>query len=144
LWVTSPLVLPFPHSAVARTINRQLLRATIRALRVRLGIERFHLWSFLPNTGDYVGTLGEELSVYYCVDEWSLFSYPDRAQTAAAEKLLIERVDAVFAINHALAETKRTLNQATYVSPHGVDHAMFARALDDATVVPADLAALPG
>jgi len=143
LWVMSPLVLPLPHSAAARAINRQVLRATIRALRLRLGIRDFHLWTFLPNTGDYVGTLGEQLAVYYCVDEWSMFSYLDRDATAAAERRLLERVDVTFAINHALADAKRAVCPATHVSPHGVDHALFARALDDATQVPADLAALP-
>ena len=143
LWVMSPLVLPLPHSKLARAINRQVLRATIRALRLRLGIKRFHLWTFLPGTADYVGTLGEELAVYYCVDEWSLFSYIDRAATVSAERKLLERVDAVFAINHALADAKRAVCQDTFVSPHGVDHALFASALDDATTVPPDLAALP-
>ncbi|MGE0547930.1 MAG: glycosyltransferase [Kofleriaceae bacterium] len=144
LWVTTPLVLPLPHSAVARAINRQVLRATIRALRLRLGIDAFQLWTFLPNTADYVGTLGEQLAVYYCVDEWSMFSYLDRSQTVAAERALLERVDAVFAINHALADAKRAVNPSTFVSPHGVDHAMFARALAPATHVPADLAAIAG
>jgi glycosyltransferase involved in cell wall biosynthesis len=144
LWVTTPLVLPLPGSAIARAINRQILRATIRALRLRLGIHEFELWTFLPNTADYVGTLGEQFALYYCVDEWSMFSYLDRAETVAAERRLLERVDAVFAINHALADAKRSINRATFVSPHGVDHALFARALDPALAVPADLAALPG
>ena len=143
LWVMSPLVLPLPHSSIARAINRQVLRATIRALRLKLGIEDFQLWTFLPNTADYVGTLGEQLSVYYCVDEWSMFSYLDKQQTVAAEEKLLDRVDAVFAINHALADAKRARNEATFVSPHGVDHALFARALDPATIEPADIAALP-
>ena len=50
----------------------------------------------------------------------------------------------MFAINHALAEAKRALNPTTFVSPHGVDHALFARALDPHAPIPADLAALPG
>jgi glycosyltransferase involved in cell wall biosynthesis len=143
LWVMSPLVLPLPHVPAARAINRHVLRATIRGLRLRLKIRDFHLWTFLPNTGDYVGTLGERLAVYYCVDEWSMFSYLDREATVRAERTLLERVDATFAINHALAEAKRAVCPATHVSPHGVDHALFARALDDATAVPADLEALP-
>src|SRR3954470_958909 len=53
LWVMSPLVLPLPHSSVARAINRQLLRATIRGLRMKLGIKEFQLWTFLPNVADY-------------------------------------------------------------------------------------------
>ena len=42
LWVFSPLVLPLPGSAAARRINRELLRATIRTLRWRLGMRDFH------------------------------------------------------------------------------------------------------
>ncbi len=144
LWVFSPLVVPLPHSAVARTINRHVLRATIRALRWRLQIEEFDLWTFLPSTADYVGTLGEATSVYYCVDEWSLFDYLDQAQTVAQEQKLLARVDVVFAINHALAESKRKTCEHTYVAPHGVDHALFAQALAPKTEIPTDLAAIPG
>ena len=142
LWVYTPLALPFPHNSVARALNRQILRATIRMLRLRLGIEQFQLWTFLPNVGDYVGTLGEDSAVYYCVDEWSMFGYLDRDQTVAAERTLLAKVDAVFAINGALADAKRAVNPSTFESPHGVDHALFARALAPETVVPADLEAI--
>jgi glycosyltransferase involved in cell wall biosynthesis len=128
---------------MASAVNRTVLRTTIRALRVRLGIDRFQLWTFLPNTAPYVGTLGEEMAIYYCVDEWSLFSYLDRKQTQEAERALLTKVDAVFAINAALAEAKRKLNPRTFVSPHGVDHAAFAKALDPATVVPSDIDRIP-
>jgi glycosyltransferase involved in cell wall biosynthesis len=143
LWVFSPLVLPLHHSPAARRINRTLLRATIRGLRLRLGLSDFQLWTFLPNVADYVGSLGESLAVYYCVDEWSMFSYLDRNDTVQAERALLAKVDCVFAINHELAEAKRALNPRTYVAPHGVDQALFARALAPETAVPADLAALP-
>src|SRR3954470_17152871 len=60
LWVMTPLALPLPHVPAARAVNRHVLRATIRGLRLRLGIKQFQLWTFLPTTGDYVGTLGED------------------------------------------------------------------------------------
>lgn len=144
LWVMTPLVLPLPHSAVARTINAQVLRGTLQWLRHRLNIKDFQLWTFLPTSADYVGTLGEALSVYYCVDEWSMFSYLDRGQTVAQEARLLDKVDVTFAINQALADTKQARCKTTHVSPHGVDHALFAAALDPATAIPADLAAIPG
>ena len=144
LWVFSPLVLPLPHAPWARAINKQVLRATVRALRWRLGIEEFQLWTFLPTSAQYVGTLGETSSVYYCVDEWSLFSYLDRERTVAAERELLREVDVVFAINQALADAKRESNPATFVSPHGVDHALFASALAEATPLPSDIARIPG
>jgi glycosyltransferase involved in cell wall biosynthesis len=142
LWVFTPLVLPLPHLAAARAVNRLALRVTLGALRWRLGLSDFHLWTFLPNVADYLGVLGEQLSVYYCVDEWSMFSYLDRDRTVELERRLLTKVDAVFAINHALADTKRSINAATFVSPHGVDVDLFGRALSDDTVVPADLAAI--
>ncbi len=144
LWVATPIVLPLPGNAVATAINQRIVRWTIAALRAQLGIERFHLWTFLPNTGDYVGTLGEDLSVYYCVDEWSTFSNLDAEATARAERKLLERVDVTFATSRALVAAKRAVCPHTYHAPHGVDHARFARALDAATEIPADLAALPG
>jgi glycosyltransferase involved in cell wall biosynthesis len=143
LWVFTPLVLPLPHSPTARRVNQRILRATVRALRARLGLRDFQLWSFLPSVADYVGMLGESLAVYYCVDEWSMFSYIDTVEMAAAERALLERVDCVFAVNEALAERKRAVNPETHVASHGVDHALFAKALDPATRVPDELAGLP-
>jgi glycosyltransferase involved in cell wall biosynthesis len=142
LWVYTPIAIPMHQKPAVRLANRALLRATVAVLRRRLGMDDFHLWTFLPNVGDYVGSLGESLSVYYCVDEWSMFSYLDRDETVAAERALLSKVDCVFAINQELAEAKRAQNPETHLAPHGVDHALFARALDDATPVPADIKAL--
>lgn len=144
LYVFTPIVLPFPHSSVARRLNRAILRLTLRALRRRLGLRDFQLWTFLPNVADYVGTLGESLSVYYCVDEHSMYTSFDTERTLVAERELLARVDCVFAINKPLLEAKRRLNSEMHYSPHGVSHALFAQALDPVTEVPRDLARLPG
>lgn len=144
LWVYTPIVLPFPHSAAARAVNGYILRATLQALRLYLEMDEFQLWTFLPNIADYVGTLGESLVVYYVVDEWSMFSYIDTDQTVASERKLLDKADAVFAVCHALADNKRKHNPETHLATHGVDHALFAKALDPATPVPADIASLPG
>jgi glycosyltransferase involved in cell wall biosynthesis len=144
LWVATPIVLPLPGNAIATAINQRIVRWTIAALRMQLGIDRFHLWTFLPNTGDYVGTLGEDLAVYYCVDEWATFSNLDAEATRRAERRLLEKVDITFATSRELVAAKRAVCPYTYHAPHGVDHALFAKALDEATPIPEDLAALPG
>jgi glycosyltransferase involved in cell wall biosynthesis len=144
LWVATPLVLPLPYNPIARALNRQILRMTVRALRMQLGIDRFQLWTFLPNTGPYIGTLGEELSVYYCVDEWATFPGIDKATLQRLERQLLEDVDATFTTSLALAEKKRKHCTATYLAPHGVDHAKFATAVTGNLDVPDDLAKLPG
>jgi glycosyltransferase involved in cell wall biosynthesis len=143
LWVFSPLVLPFPHVAAVRRLNAGIVRATVRVLRRRLGIDAFQLWTFLPNAAPYLGIPGQALSVYYCVDEHALFSSLDAERTAAAERELLERVDLVFATSEQLAERKREVNRETRVALHGVEHERFARALDPATPVPDDVARLP-
>jgi len=143
LWVATPLVLPLPHSTLAVRANRQIIRATIRLLRRQLAIEDFHLWTFLPNTADYVGTLGESLAVYYCVDEWSTFTALDAQATIDAERRQLERVDVTFATSQALVESKRRYCANTHFAPHGVNHAAFARALRDDVEVPPDLARVP-
>jgi glycosyltransferase involved in cell wall biosynthesis len=144
LWVFTPLVLPFPHSALARKLNRGILRASLRLLRRRLRMAEFQLWTFLPSVPDYVGTLGESLAVYYCVDEWSMFSYIDTDEMIATERRLLERVDCVFCVNESLAARKRPFNPETHVAPHGVHHELFASALEPETRVPDDVARLPG
>lgn len=129
LWVFSPLVAPWPHRALAQAANVRILQVTLAALRRQLNIDAFELWTFLPNTAPYVGRLGERLSVYYCVDEWSMFSYVNAAATEAAERALLAKVDCVFAINEALAQKKRALHKHVVLMPHGVDAAHFQRAL---------------
>jgi glycosyltransferase involved in cell wall biosynthesis len=143
LWVFTPLVLPLPHSTVARAVNRLILRASVRLLRARLRLRDFQLWTFLPSVPDYIGTLGESLAVYYCVDEWSLFSYIDTDGMVDTERALLERVDCVFAVNEPLAARKRSVNPETHVASHGVDQPLFGTALEPETAIPADIAALP-
>jgi hypothetical protein len=143
LWVYTPIVLPLPHSQLAAALNRSILQSTLRMVRGKLGMEEFQLWTFLPNAVDYVGKLGESLVVYYCVDEWSQFAYLDGPKMAAAESLLCQRADVVFATARSLVERRRPLNPHIYLATHGVDHELFSRALDETTPIPGDLATLP-
>ena len=143
LWVFTPLVLPFPHSKLAAALNRWILRATIRGIRWRLGIRSFQLWTFVPNSVEYVGHLGESLVVYYCTDDWSGFSYIDSEKMVAHERELLKKADICFCTANLLVESKKPLNPNTHLASHGVEHAHFAKALLPETVVPEDVANLP-
>jgi glycosyltransferase involved in cell wall biosynthesis len=142
LWVYTPLVLPFPYSPAVVRINRWILRGTVGALRLGLGMRDFQLWTFLPTTAAYVGSLGESLAVYYCTDEWSGFSHLGQEPVAAMEQSLCRKVDAVFTTSRPLRERKAPWNKETHLASHGVDHAHFAAALDERTVEAPDLAGL--
>jgi glycosyltransferase involved in cell wall biosynthesis len=143
LWVATPIVLPFPHSKLASAINRWILAVTVRYYRRKLGFREFQLWTFLPNAVEYLGKFGESLVVYYCTDSWAHFSCLDGRKMNILEQKLMHRADLCLATSRLLMETKRGLNPRTYLSPHGVDHAHFARALAPDTTVPADVARLP-
>jgi glycosyltransferase involved in cell wall biosynthesis len=143
LWVVTPLVLPFPHSKLAATINRWILRAIISYYRRKLRMRTFQLWTFLPNAVEYVGKLGESMVVYYCIDEWSHFTYLDGAKMSAMERELMQRADVNFMTANSLLESKKHLNPRTYLASHGVDYTHFAKALAPDTKVPDEMAALP-
>jgi glycosyltransferase involved in cell wall biosynthesis len=142
LWVYSPIVIPLPHSKWAAAINRFILRITLKFLRRKIGMKDFQLWTFLPTVADYVGTLGESVSVYYCVDEWSKFSYVDGDRLAAAEERLCRSVDAVFATSASLVKSKKKYNPNTFLARHGVDVELFRAASLQSTEIPKDLASL--
>lgn len=143
LWVYTPVVLPLPHSRIAASLNRWILRAALAGQRRKLQMREFQLWTFLPTTDDYIGLLGESVSVYYCVDEWSKFSYLDGAKVAIAEQHLCTRCDIVFATAQSLVDAKIAWNPETHLARHGVDHEKFAQALGERNSVPSDLIGLP-
>ena len=143
LSVFTPIVLPFPHSALAGRMNQVVLQASVAVLRAQRRMKPFQLWSFLPSAVRYVGKLGEELLVYYITDEFSQFKHLDGQKMAAMERELCERADIVFATARTLVERKKKFNPETHLASHGVDHALFASSLSESTPLAPEMAALP-
>ncbi len=144
LHVATPIVLPLPASPAAREVNARILQAFVWAHRRKLGIERFQLWTFLPAAERYVGTLGEDLSVYYCTDEWSQFRGVDRDATVSMEQRLLDKVDLCFATSPTLVASKGARGGDVRLASHGVDREHFARALDEELESPPELAHVKG
>lgn len=144
LWVYTPVILPFPHSALATWINVFILRLGVAIIRRRLGIKDFQLWVFLPTAAEYVGKLGESMVVYYVTDEWSKFGYVDTAGVAAHDRALCAKSDLVFTTARLLQDKRRHWNPEVQLALHGVDHAHFAAALTDDVNVPDDVAGIDG
>jgi glycosyltransferase involved in cell wall biosynthesis len=143
MWVFTPLVVPLPASAWAGVVNRQILRASLAWLRRRLGMDRYQLWTFLPNVVEHLGSLDPSLVVYYCTDEFSQFSYLDGEKLARWDQSLCRRADVVFTTATSLAEKRRPYNPETHLALHGVDHQHFGQAMREETPVAAEVAALP-
>jgi glycosyltransferase involved in cell wall biosynthesis len=144
LHVWTLLQVPLHRFRLVRWLNAHLLRWSLRWLVWSRRLRGPISWFVLPHLAPLVGTLGERLSVYYCIDDYSALPDVDEAAVRALDEETTRRADVVFVASDTLLAAKRRLNPNTHVSPHGVDLDHFARARDGRAVPPADVAGLPG
>ena len=144
IWVLSPLAIPFYGSELVRAANGALLRAQVKRAMDKLGFKDPISWSFLPSSAPVSGTLGEELVVYHCVDEFSAFSDAPAQQIRELERRLLAKADVVICSSEKLRADKARANANSHLVQHGVDLEHFARAYDPRTTVPDDVKKLPG
>lgn len=144
LRVLTPLVIPFHGNPLVKAINAWLVGHYVRRQARKLGMNGFHLWTFMPTTAPFIRHLRPKKVVYYCVDEWSAFSFLDQRLMEDLERRLIRQSDLVITTATALYASKRRLHPHTYLVPHGVDGDFFARARAAETEVPAAIQGLPG
>lgn len=143
LWHCTVPQLPFRRVPGVEAFNRLFGRwATRRALRLA-GIRRRISWFVLPHPGVHAGKLGEDLVVYYCIDDYAAHPGVDAALIAERDAALSRRADLLCVAPPALLDAKRALNPNTLFAPHGVDVGLFAQAQDLATEVPASARGLP-
>ena len=143
IFVLNPLAVPAYGNPRIRDLNRHLLRFQVRRAMRKLGFRRPLNWVFNPAAAVIAGTLGEERVIYYCVDEYTAFSGVSSRALADLEEQLLRRSDLVIVSADLLYESKSPFNPRTVIVRHGVDFEHFRKALDPATVVPAEVASLP-
>jgi len=143
LWVWSPLVLPFHGNPAARRLNERWLASALRRVIDGVGMREPITWTFEPSSADVVGSLGERLAVYHCVDEFSELPGADGAAIAAMEAKLLARCDLVLVSAAPLYEDKGRHNPDTFLVTHGVDVEHFRQALAPETATPPELDRLP-
>jgi glycosyltransferase involved in cell wall biosynthesis len=143
LFVLNPLVVPAYGIASVRDLNRQLLRFQVKRAMHQLGFQRPINWVFNPAAGLVAGTLGEDILIYYCVDEYTAFSGVATDALSALEGRLLRRADLVLVSAERLLHSKGRINPRIALVRHGVDFDHFRRALDPRTEVPEEIASLP-
>ncbi len=137
LWHCTVPQLPFRRMPGVEWVNRVFGRwAVRRAMRV-LGQAKPISWFVVPHPGFLAHRLGEQLCVYYCIDDYAAHPGVDTELIAARDHELTRCADLVFVAPPALVAAKQMINARTRFSPHGVDVSLFAQAMDPATVVPA-------
>lgn len=143
LYVFTPLVLPLPTSRLSRKLNVFLLKIYLRFHIRKLKLTEIQLWTFMPTMVEIVGKLQEKKLIYYCVDEWSEFTFIDRNSIVEMEKRLLHKADLVITTAQKLYEDKKRHNPNTHLIRHGVDFDFFSRALHPSTREPDDICNIP-
>ncbi len=143
LHVLSPLVIPAYGHPWVRDFNRWFLRQQVRRAMRRLGFERPVNWVFNPAASLIAGSLGEDLLIYYCVDEYAAFSGVPGEELARLERELLERSDLTIVSSERLLASKSALARRAALVRHGVDWRHFRGGLVRGEL-PASLGALRG
>src|SRR5262249_39238297 len=139
IWQITPLYLPFLKYKVIRQFNRFLLRVQMRYAMWRLNFKNTITFTFSPTSADVVGTLGEDLVVYHCVDEYASFSDAAFDEIALSEQRLLRKADLVLASSTPLLVKKSPFNPQTHLVLHGVDYQHFHQAVQETTPVASEL-----
>lgn len=142
IFVLNPLAVPAYGISWMPKVNRELLKYQVWRAMDRLGFRRVVNWTFNPSASVVAGALGEELLVYYCVDEFTAFAgIPP--QLVEMERSLLRKADLVFVSSDKLLRSKSLENPRTTLVRHGVAYEHFRKALSPETRIPDDVARLP-
>jgi glycosyltransferase involved in cell wall biosynthesis len=144
LEVWTMLQIPLHRFGFVRRLNRAIMLLALRWLIWSRGIRNPITWFMLPHLASVIGNLGEKLSVYYCIDDYSALPDVNEGAVKAMDEETTRKADLVFVASDTLLASKRQLNPNTHFSPHGVDFDHFVRARGGHAEPPAEVRDLPG
>lgn len=127
----------------AASVNCRLTAIVLRRLARRLP-QPVVLWVYDPAAAWLIGSCGESLAVYDCVDDYVEQAVDGRRRrlAAAGDEHAARRSALVFATTRSLYERKRRINPATYHVPNAGDAQRFRAAADRGAAAP-EVADLP-
>jgi glycosyltransferase involved in cell wall biosynthesis len=144
LCIYAPLIVPYPHSRLARHVNRWIL---LRAIRNWLGDDPrtdFVLWVCFPSrlNIDLVEKAGANVNVYQIMS--TAEATRAHAEIGEASEALLKRCDLIFANARRLCDQAHTLNTRAYLFRAGVNLEVFEATGGEEITKPADLEGIPG
>ncbi|MBD2257269.1 glycosyltransferase [Pseudanabaena sp. FACHB-2040] len=142
VWAYSPLVLPFYHNPWIRRLNWSVLGGIVRLLSRLLRLQNPILWIYNPLAHELMGTLGESLTVYHCVDDLATVPGIDAKLVVPAELETVNKADVVFTTSPSLqARLAAIAPQKTHYFPNVADYGHFSKAQTPGKI-PEDLATI--
>ncbi len=141
IFVLNPFAIPAYGRKAIVAMNRASLVRQVKKAMQKLGMQNVVNMVFNPAAGMIAGKLGESEIIYYCVDEYTAFT--GSAALKDIEEKLFRDAHLVVVSAEQLYDSKKHFNPNTHIIRHGTDWRHFRTALDEGTVVPAEIANLP-
>lgn len=141
-----PVILPFGNKyRFINRINQWWISFFLKQIISRLNLQNPIVWTYMPNSGDLVDTLGErQLLVYDCVDEHSEYTgFINKDTMTSMERDLMGKCNLVFVTAQGLYNSKKDYASEIYFSPNAANVELFMKAQDPSTPVPAEIADIP-
>src|SRR5579871_6514887 len=121
LWHITVPQIPFRQVPFVESLNRVLGRWLVRRAARFLHFGRRLSWFAVPHAAAMAGMVGDELVVFYVVDDYAALAQMDAERIQRLDDQLTARADVVFVSSETLLKRKRELNKNVEYSPHGVD-----------------------
>jgi len=129
-YVIQPPQLPFSNIPLIRWINRTLVCSSLKKYVAAMEITSPIIVATAPNACDYIGQLGEEKVVYYCVDDFTEWPGLEKELVRSMEEELIRKTDVFIATSDELYEKLSTGGKEVHLLTHGVDYKFFRKKVD--------------
>lgn len=129
--VLSPLLAPWPESALARRFNTWNLVRQIRKALQNTVDRPTQLWLFTPDVPEIIEPLAPDHVVYYCVDDFAAFEGFNTQLVEQLEQQTVRAADTVIATSEPLMQRMRDLRATPHYIAHGVDTAHFGKAASE-------------
>lgn len=126
--VCQPPMLPYSNFKWVRLLNRFFVKTVVSGRLEKLSISDPVLVTTVPNASDYLGFLGEKLTVYYCVDDFAEWPGMNKEFVQSQERKLVNKADVFVATSDELYERLSIYRKPTYLLTHGVDLDLFSTA----------------
>lgn len=141
-----PPILPFRSTRIVNRINGWIMRRWLARQVKQLGFQAPIYWNMQPAMPGIGDAVRPSLRLYHCVDDFAgvPFWWNQERDMRGREAESCREADVIVCTGKKLVEERRPYTDQVYFVGEGADVPLFASAADPATVIPDDIARLPG
>ena len=135
---TPPLKLPLRYEDPFLYINQFFLRRWLQSTLQSLDMKQPVFWCYEPDIVPVIEKLEKSFTLYMVTDDYASnpLSLNRESQIRKWERRMLEQVDLVISSGEELVADRLKYNPNTRYVAHGVNHELFATALDPALTIP--------